>query len=361
MRRTSPAASLLTLAVASACHDAPLAPAASRPGGPSLNAAADSALGPITVLDLAALGVPGAAVDVNSRGQVVGGCGDRANMRNPMSESDYLMRRADDGIWAIVGASDGRVAQGRAFLWSAADGVRDLGTLGGARSCAAAINDAGQVVGYSETSTGAIHAFIWTAAGGMRDLGTLAGHVQSRALDINEAGVIAGWSTTGAPYGRGRQAVRWTADGTIESLGAPATPPSFSSAASSVNDAGEITGYVHTTESTDMPGFTAPRAFRWTAATGMRRIHLGGGSSTRWYPRAISDRGWMVGSLNAYGDIGGLVTDATDQLPTFIDATPSSHPLMTRPVPIGNSNGSPRSTELSNFAPLAPFSHSQPV
>jgi hypothetical protein len=38
--------------------------------------------------------------------------------------------------------------------------------------------------------------------------------------------------------------------------------------------------------------------------------------------------------------------------PTFIVATPSSQPLITRPLPIGNSNASLRSTELSNFWPL---------
>ena len=47
--------------------------------------------------------------------------------------------------------------------------------------------------------------------------------------------------------------------------------------------------------------------------------------------------------------------------PTFIVSTPSSQPLMTRPMPTGNENGCPRSTELSNFLPLAPFSQSQPV
>ena len=38
--------------------------------------------------------------------------------------------------------------------------------------------------------------------------------------------------------------------------------------------------------------------------------------------------------------------------PTFMVPTPSSHPLMTRPLPMGNVSGSPRSTELSNFWPL---------
>ena len=37
--------------------------------------------------------------------------------------------------------------------------------------------------------------------------------------------------------------------------------------------------------------------------------------------------------------------------PTFIDMTPSSQPLITWPTPIENTNGSLRSTELSNFLP----------
>src|SRR2546426_1159898 len=43
--------------------------------------------------------------------------------------------------------------------------------------------------------------------------------------------------------------------------------------------------------------------------------------------------------------------------PTRIEPTPSSQPLITRPRPIGNTMGSPRSCEESNFWPLL----SQPV
>src|SRR5262249_16989713 len=39
--------------------------------------------------------------------------------------------------------------------------------------------------------------------------------------------------------------------------------------------------------------------------------------------------------------------------PTFMVITPSSQPLITRPTPMGNSKGLPRSRELSNFVPFS--------
>lgn len=48
----------------------------------------------------------------------------------------------------VVGTSDG-VSFFRAFIWDSANGMRDLGDLGDGSSCAADINNSGQVVGYS--------------------------------------------------------------------------------------------------------------------------------------------------------------------------------------------------------------------
>ena len=76
--------------------------------------------------------------------------------------------------------------------------VLDLGTLpGGINSAATDLNDAGVVVGYSETAVpGVSHAFVWTAGGGMTDLGTLGGAV-SDAFAVNNSFEIVG-VTSGA-------------------------------------------------------------------------------------------------------------------------------------------------------------------
>ena len=86
----------------------------------------------------------------------------------------------------------------------------DLGTLGGSRSSAVAVNDAGQVVGWSGLDGAGAHAFSWTAAGGMIDLGTLGGS-GSYASAVNDAGQVVGNSSpAGEPRprvfvdGRGR-------------------------------------------------------------------------------------------------------------------------------------------------------------
>lgn len=80
--------------------------------------------------------------------------------------------------------------------------IRDLGTLGGSRSCAYAVNASGDVVGVADTATGKPHAFRFTidASGNVlsrTDLGYLAGN-QSCAYGINDAGEIVGNSNARA-------------------------------------------------------------------------------------------------------------------------------------------------------------------
>jgi probable HAF family extracellular repeat protein len=78
----------------------------------------------------------------------------------------------------------GSTSDGRGFSWTAAGGMVDLGGE------PFAVNDEGQVVGTSGT-----RAFSWTTDGGVVDLGTLGGRT-SGATAVNEAGQMAGWSET---------------------------------------------------------------------------------------------------------------------------------------------------------------------
>src|SRR5262249_38796477 len=95
-----------------------------------------------------------------------------------------------------------------AFSWTAAGGMIDLGTLGGAQSHAADVNEVGTVIGASSLpDSTAVHAFSWTAAGGLVDLGTLGG-TTSQALAINNLGQIAGVSLT--RHDAEAHAVVWT-------------------------------------------------------------------------------------------------------------------------------------------------------
>jgi probable HAF family extracellular repeat protein len=170
-----------------------------------------------------------------------------------------------------------------AFLWTAAGGMIDLGTLGGYESYATAVNASGQVVGGSETANGGYHAFSWTAAGGIIDLGTLGGN-SSWALAVNASGQVVGSSTT--PSGD-VHAFSWTAAGGMLDLG---TLSEESSYAVAVNASGQVVG---TSYSYPFNVYVA-RAFSWTASGGMIHLQtLGGDSSSA---AAINDRGQVVGA-----------------------------------------------------------------
>ena len=104
----------------------------------------------------------------------------------------------DSGV--VVGHSgpDSDTNVTRAFIWDAANGMRDIGTLGGPYAKAFSINDSGLVTGEARTGTGGdTHAFIWSATTGMQDLGTIAGNFSSGSF-INANGHVVGWSLISA-------------------------------------------------------------------------------------------------------------------------------------------------------------------
>jgi len=118
-------------------------------------------------------------------------------------------------------------------------GVRDLGTLGGRRSRAYAINDSDVVVGVSELANSKERAFRYSG-GEMRPLDPLPGGTYSAAFDINDAGAIVGGS--GVPSSSSRplaHAVLWEGNepkdlGTLDGSG--------NSVAYAINERGEVTG-----------------------------------------------------------------------------------------------------------------------
>ncbi len=197
---------------------------------------------------------------------------------------------SDAGV--IVGWAQTAAAQTHAVRW--APGIDDLGTLGGTTSRAAAVNDSGLVVGDSTTAGGATHAFVWDpATDTMSDLGTLGG-ADSHATDVNESGQIVGYSTTAEGATR---AVRWAS---------PSSPPTDlgivvtggPSRALGINDAGVVVGDVEVDAFDPCLtfGFPCPptRGFRWTASGGFE-VFAVLGTVTHASATAIDDGGTIVG------------------------------------------------------------------
>jgi len=129
--------------------------------------------------------------------------------------------------------------------------VVDLGTLGGSFGEARGINSSGQVVGYATTADGLARAFIWDAANGMRDLGTVPGGLQAFAHGINDAGQVIGQAD--APGMLGFSAVRWDAISGVQLLG---TLGGSFSIAQGINNSGQVVGISYTQGETSDPHAT---------------------------------------------------------------------------------------------------------
>lgn len=229
----------------------------------------------------------------------------------------------------VVGSFTTSEGETHAFLWDSANGIQDLGTLGGSYSSAHSINELGQVVGTAAImGDGQQHAFIWDSVNGIQDLGPLydpSDFFMSVATAINENGIVVGHALmTGAFV--------WNETDGMWDLGAELDEPG--SAATDVNDHGTVVGYASSASgptrayiwssdtgvrylgrfpgedsthishayavnnSNQVVGYRGRHAFFWQFETGMLRLENMPGH-TYSYAYGINDDGWVVGGAGA--------------------------------------------------------------
>ena len=165
----------------------------------------------------------------------------------------------------VVGEADLPSGQLRAFLWTAARGMRSLGTLGG-NSSAGSNNDRGDVVGISEIRPGSdvVRAFLWTPGRGMQSLGTFRGANTAASSINNRRQVVGGLPDVVGP------AFLWEPGRGMRSLGTLGGPNSF---AQDINDATQVVGSAETRSG-------AEHAFLWEPGRGMRDLGTLGGTNS---------------------------------------------------------------------------------
>ncbi len=186
----------------------------------------------------------------------------------------------------VVGYSETQSGR-RAFVWTAADGMVELGGIQGVYqfSVANAINDLGQVVG--QVRINGDHAYLWDSPTEARDIGTL--HPSgpgfgTKALDINNSGQVVGESD----FSIGTRAFLWTEDSGMQSLGILG-PNNVDYQARGINELGQVVGFASKT-------FTNDHAFLWTPETGMQDIDDDPSDTSRLsFADAINDSGEVAG------------------------------------------------------------------
>jgi len=252
-------------------------------------------------------GTQGIANDVNDEGQAVGAALNGTFdpfANNPLPQAFFFPPACCGYTFTVTFLFTApATTETHAFVWTKAQGMKDLGTLGGPDSAAWIINDSGQIAGESFTSFTAnpssgvptidpffwdpnegkmidlgglggtfgatlfmngsgqvvgvstppgdvtIHPFIWSRLEGMRDLGTLGGtfgHPDS----MNDAGEVVGYATIpGDQFGR---AFLWR-NGKMINLGTLGTDPQSESL--SINSQGQVAGETFTNDGVDLRGF----------------------------------------------------------------------------------------------------------
>ncbi|GBC92057.1 hypothetical protein HRbin15_00519 [bacterium HR15] len=155
----------------------------------------------------------------------------------------------------VVGRSIDAQGLLRAFRWSEADGMQDLGTLGGFHSGAYGVSaDGSTIVGYADDAQGRMRPFRWTQAGGMHDLGTFGGSIGDAWATSADGQIVVGAAQNAQGQWR---AFRWTPAGGLQAL------PGLGGAESGVRDI-SADGKVMVGLARNAQGQW--RAVRWTAS-----------------------------------------------------------------------------------------------
>ncbi|MFO0857070.1 MAG: hypothetical protein U0640_06910 [Phycisphaerales bacterium] len=199
--------------------------------------------------------------------QTCGGMQDLGTLGGVSSEARGV---SQDGS-VVVGVSQNASGQNRAFRWTLAGGMEDLGTLpGGSSADATCVSpDGSVVVGNTTNMAGQGRVFRWTAAQGMQELGIdPSAHCFAFGSSFDGA-VIVGNTTATASFPR---AYRWSETSGTQYLG-PLGTRMYSIAYGVSHDGGVVVGYAFNAANSQ-------RAFRWTESGGMQNLGtLGGGAS----------------------------------------------------------------------------------
>lgn len=175
------------------------------------------------------------AGDVRSRARAVSGDGRVVVGESANTSASRAFRWTESEgmtpIPSLPGATaysvnhDGTVIVGTsstgAFRWVDGGGVQSLGTLGvGIASALGVSADGSTVVGNYSRSDGTGRAFKWTSATSMVDLGALPGGRHSTANSVNADGsMVVGYGDNGVD-GMGNQALLWTSSAGLVNLNA---------------------------------------------------------------------------------------------------------------------------------------------